>query len=156
MHFTEIGWVPAANYACASGTLDGDGGTALHDAAFCGETAMMELLLGAPTVGRPHGALVNFKNTGGQTALHLAAYSGGLAAVQVLLKHGADSTVQDERGRSPLDLYVKQFVLGSLEDFDTDTGIVLMMEKLNPNLVETENYFWFAMLENLVSSAHLV
>ena len=60
------------------------------------------------------GAKVNARANNGQTPLHKAANGGDhkenrpgskhLAAAQVLLKHGTDRHVKDNRERSPLDL----------------------------------------------------
>jgi len=49
-----------------------------------------------------HKALLGMKNVAGRTALHTAANHGQQAVVLTLLKAGADATVADKAGWTPL------------------------------------------------------
>jgi ankyrin repeat protein len=110
----------------------GDGFTALHFAAFLGDVACAQLLLdagadpaaaarGAMTVQPLHsaaaaanfdiallllerGAPVDARQGGGYTALHEAALRGNAALVDVLLRFGADRTIQSDDGLIAADL----------------------------------------------------
>ncbi len=50
------------------------------------------------------GANVNAKQHGGWTALHAAAKDGRPELVQLLIKHGADRSAENEDAKTPLDL----------------------------------------------------
>lgn len=108
-----------------------DGWTALHLAAFFGQTeAVRELLAGNAAVDArsknnmnntalhaaqvfknvdavrlllEHGAEVNAQQHGGYTALHSAAQNGSREMVELLLKHGANKSVRDDSGKSAAD-----------------------------------------------------
>lgn len=51
---------------------------------------------------------VNVQNEYGSTPLHNAAFNGDTTAISILLKSGADITVQDSDGRIPLYLTIKR------------------------------------------------
>lgn len=71
-------------------------------------TDLMVMLLkllaaGADVNGRKAGDKSNPFAPGGQTALHKAAQSGQINFVKLLLRHGADASIVDGAGRTPLD-----------------------------------------------------
>jgi ankyrin repeat protein len=52
-----------------------------------------------------HGANVNFQNSKGLTALHLLLKKNSdRKYIRMLLRHGADPTIRDREGRSPVDM----------------------------------------------------
>ncbi|KAK9286833.1 hypothetical protein L1049_015238 [Liquidambar formosana] len=78
--------------------VDESGRTALLFVSGLGSEQCVRLLAEA-------GANLNHKdNSGGLTALHMAAGYVQQGVVRVLLELGADPEVEDERGRTPLDL----------------------------------------------------
>ena len=50
------------------------------------------------------GANVNALGRDGSTPLHFSAEGGHEAAADILLDHGADITLANERGRTPVDV----------------------------------------------------
>jgi len=81
----------------AKSRVDGEENyTALHEAAFFKQTAAVSLLLSMR-------AEVNSKNMKQQTALHIAASQGGFGACRVLVKYGADVTLEDKHKYTALD-----------------------------------------------------
>jgi len=74
---------------------DSVGQTALWGAAFVGDAAMCDLLLGA-------GACVDGVNGEGVTPLLVAAQEGHLEVCKTLVREGAGVDVADERGATPL------------------------------------------------------
>ena len=80
---------------------DAHGLTPLHQAAYWGETEIVDLLIKA-------GANVNAENKGrGWTPLHSAAVSGGMRSrkdvIDLLRKAGAEETPKDKHGWTPAD-----------------------------------------------------
>jgi len=69
--------------------------TMLHIAAWKGELADMEILIGA-------GANTNARGDLGNTPLHNAAMKGQLEGVKLLLQHGANPNLTNEFGQTPL------------------------------------------------------
>ena len=67
----------------------------LHEAAYKGHTAAMQLLIS-------FGADVNAKTNAGETPLHNAAYKGHAAAMQLLKSFGADVNARDDNSLTPL------------------------------------------------------
>ncbi|KAK6175673.1 hypothetical protein SNE40_014076 [Patella caerulea] len=53
------------------------------------------------------GAEVNIVNKYGNSLLHTAVYAQDIHCVQILMKHGADITIQNKKGKTPLDLAKK-------------------------------------------------
>lgn len=74
------------------------GKNALHRAAYFGSDAAVELLLTLDSTG----FLIHSKDINGSTPLHFAVVSGSTKVVRTLLIHGADPSVTDNKGRSPL------------------------------------------------------
>src|SRR6267154_242273 len=70
-------------------------GTAMHAAAFRGNTDIVSLLL-------EHDANVDSRDRMDSTPLHFASYYGRLSAGQYLLDHGADLNARDQYGLTPL------------------------------------------------------
>lgn len=93
----------------------------LHYAAKHGQAAVLVPLLAA--LG--HAQAANARLPGPElrrTALHLASCSGSVQAVRVLLDHGADPTVTDDGGSTPLDAarkFGKGEVVALLAERDT-------------------------------------
>ena len=109
-----------------------DGWTPLHLAAFFGHTDLAEFLvdrgadvqarsantmcnfpLHAAVAGRhaevaaillTHGAEVDGRQAGGYTALHSAAANGDESSILLLLAHEAKRDLQNEEGKTPMDL----------------------------------------------------
>lgn len=79
--------------------VDSDGRTALHFVSGLGSHACVTLLA-------TYGAGVNKKDVtgGGLTPLHMAAGYARPDATRALLEAGADPEVEDDKGRTPLDL----------------------------------------------------
>jgi ankyrin repeat protein len=124
-----------ANPALA-GAYSADGFTALHLAAFFGQTEMARRLLAHradpdavsrnPMGLRPlhsaaasasfeivqllvdHGADVSARQHGGWTPLHAAADRGHVAMVEFLLSHSADPSQASDDGKTALDLAVRK------------------------------------------------
>ena len=94
------------------GAVDKTGRTALHyvalykcsdeEAAKTVELLVDELITTARRRPDAVGALVNRQDVKGKTATHLAAQHGQLTAVRALLGRGADVSVRDRHGCTPL------------------------------------------------------
>ena len=100
------------------------GNEPLHVACRAKQVAIAGLLL-------YRGANVNAVGSNGMTPLHYAVFEGGTVSipiVQILLDHGADSSIRDAGGFSPADLAKIDMttglgqVLRLLEDRDGDRG----------------------------------
>ena len=103
--------------------VQADGATALHWAAYHGDTELASLLLEA-------GADPAAVNRNGSTPLWLAASRGDAAVVETLLEGGADANEELPLGRRPLMLAARS---GSV-----DTVRVLLGHGADPNASETE------------------
>ncbi|KAJ5316569.1 hypothetical protein PENANT_c019G05286 [Penicillium antarcticum] len=80
-----------------------DGRNLLHIACSARQSNIVGLLLGHyASTGQT--ALVTAKSKDGRTPLHVACRSGRLETVALLLAHGADVSIQDESGRTPMDV----------------------------------------------------
>lgn len=102
IYAARLGQTAAAGMLLKAGAevdaADSQGRTALLYAAANGHPKMADVLLA-------HHASINHKDRRNATALLLAArYSGDPAIVRSLLKSGADTSVQDDTGRTPLSL----------------------------------------------------
>ena len=84
--------------------------TPLHWAASFGSANVVEILTACDPAPD-----VNACNSAGQTALHLACKSSSLAVVELLLKNGADMSIDDNDGNIPPD-YVLPANFSSTED----------------------------------------
>lgn len=80
------------------GVTDPDGLTLLHWAADRGLREVAQLIL---QIGP---SLVNIQDVEGQTALHYACNCGHIALVKLLLESGADASILDTDGNTPLTL----------------------------------------------------
>lgn len=106
-HEAELGALLARTPELAT-ALSADGFTALHLAAFFGQTGAARLLLDAGA--GPHhavcallverGADVNARQHGGWTPLHAAAQHGDRPLAELLLAAGADPAARNDEGRS--------------------------------------------------------
>lgn len=80
---------------------DGSGFTPLHYVAnYEGKESKSLLEAMASTISKD---TINIQSNNGFTALHIASALGHLEIVETLLKFGADWTVTDNEGKSPLD-----------------------------------------------------
>ncbi|BGP16793.1 hypothetical protein JCM10213_002187 [Rhodosporidiobolus nylandii] len=83
-----------------SGFVDDAPPSQLHELAIAGDASALEAFL----AGEGKAAGLDERDSYGYAALHLAVDRGNLAAAQVLLTAGADKSLQDEDGNTPLDL----------------------------------------------------
>jgi uncharacterized protein len=84
--------------ADASIPESGWGATPLFVASREGYSDIVQFLLGVPNAG----ATINVADHAGRTALWKACYYGRTAVVRLLLQSGADPTIADFRGVTPL------------------------------------------------------
>jgi len=103
--------------------IQSDGATALHWAAYNGNTDLTELLLEA-------GADPSIKNRNGSTPLWLAANHGDAAVIEILLAGGADANEELPLGRRPLMLAARSGVVDAVE--------ILLKAGADPNAAENE------------------
>lgn len=82
-------------------TKNNDGDTALHFAVEWGHNATVTELLNRLHTDQQRTELILAQNNRGETALHLAAQFGQNEIVQILLAHGADSTIQNNDHQTP-------------------------------------------------------
>lgn len=75
-----------------------DGDTQLHWACLTGYVDVVAAFIRLT----PHPCLLDIQNDDSQTALHLAAFSGQPKIIRMLLIAGADQTIQDHDGNTPL------------------------------------------------------
>ncbi|KAJ5437931.1 uncharacterized protein N7458_008929 [Penicillium daleae] len=69
----------------------------LHSAAINARSEIIDILLKFDSTLN-----VNMQDVNGKTTLHDAARSGSAATVRILLTHGADPTIKDSYGRTPI------------------------------------------------------
>jgi len=79
---------------------DDDGDTQLHWACLAGYLDIVAVLIRIS----PHPCLWDIQNDDAQTALHIAAFSDKPKIIRMLLIAGADPTIQDRNGNTPLHL----------------------------------------------------
>jgi hypothetical protein len=78
--------------------MSSSGNTALQTAILAGQTEMAGFFIDKKVD-------LDVKNSGnGATALHLAVYKKNSEVVRMLLMHGADKTIKDSRGNTPLQM----------------------------------------------------
>ena len=93
--------LPAVNQLLTAGAkVNQSGWTALHYAAFIGDTKIMLMLL-------DEAAEINAKSPNKTTPLMMAVRSGDIRAVQLLLDKGADSNLTNDLGLSALDFAIQ-------------------------------------------------
>lgn len=80
---------------------------------------------------------INLKDINGHTALHLACHTGDTKIINLLIQHGADKSLKDNKSKKPLDMCTSKLIMG----------------KLNNISQAIENGDTYA-LENLVNSGH--
>jgi ankyrin repeat protein len=88
--------------------LGDDGSTPLHFAAFQGQVASLEWLVG-------QGADVHAKRGNGTTPLHDAAQQGQVVSLEWLVGQGADVHAKSKTGHTPLHVAAKEGQVASLE-----------------------------------------
>jgi ankyrin repeat protein len=87
---------------------DSTGASPLAVAAFCGSKDVLALLLEmSKSKDGPGGQLLEQPNANGCTPLWLAARTGRPEVVEMLLKAGADPTIANKEGISPIDVAAK-------------------------------------------------
>ncbi|KAM7210796.1 hypothetical protein V8F06_013821 [Rhypophila decipiens] len=79
--------------------ISDDDGSLLRDAARCGDLPLVDKLL---QIRDGDLAFLNSQDAQGQTALLKASMSGDGATVRFLLRSGADASIPDRRGETPL------------------------------------------------------
>ncbi|KAL3888609.1 hypothetical protein ACJMK2_000974 [Sinanodonta woodiana] len=89
------------SYAQAVFTTEVDGWTPFHAFVLRGERKMVKLALKAGVdvnfpMGKPEGL------PGSCSPLHLAAHRGDVSVMSVLISKGADVTIRDDTGRTPI------------------------------------------------------
>ena len=99
--------------------------TPLHVAAACGHHAIMEYLL-----TKAGSTYVNCRARDGSTALHLAVIGGSVESVRVLLKHGADITISDQYGRTPLHSELPNFRAAAIKRILESEGKVVSVSSM--------------------------
>ena len=99
-------------------SIDVNGSTALHFAAFDGTQEIVSLLIAK-------GADINAKNFIGRTPLHNAASKGPVELIELLINNGADVNALDNQGRPPVDF---SFCCGGV-----DTDISKLLRELGGN-----------------------
>lgn len=82
--------------------LDKNRRCALHHVAACDQALLVERLCSLD------GSLVTCRDAYGATSLHAAAAAGAGAAIGALLRHGADATFEDSKGRTPRDVALER------------------------------------------------
>ncbi len=93
---------------------DNKGQTALHIAAAEFGLRGLEMLMCLAGPTKAKGSL-NVRDQDGQTALHMAVIARKVAIVEVLLKHGADVTLTDNKSQTALHIAAAKFGLWELE-----------------------------------------
>lgn len=68
----------------------------LHHAAWDGDIKVLQGIINQPLMD------LNIKDEKGYTALHVAVKAGNVDAIRALKAAGADLTIQDKKGRTPL------------------------------------------------------
>lgn len=95
-----------------------DGYTCWHMAAICSlggepQTKIIQKF-------SPSAEVLDLKNTEGKTMLHIAASAGSAAFIDAAIELGADPTIKDNDGNTPLDI---------AREKDRDDGIIAKFEK---------------------------
>jgi acyl-CoA-binding protein len=88
-----------------------DGRSALHMAVDRGFTSLVKKILNTKYKANP-----NLQDNNGATPLHFAVMVEELELVRILLENGADTTIKDISGESPIDIAegeIKQFLVSS-------------------------------------------
>lgn len=86
-------------------SIDNEGDTALHCAAFAGKREVAELLLA-------RNAQIDAKDSDGLTALHAAVRNGHQNVVELLLARNADRSIMDNTCQTPLNTALAQAYTG--------------------------------------------
>lgn len=73
------------------------------------------------------GANINATNNLGKTPLHVAAWNGNFTATEILLKNGADRTLKDDDGATPLDCAKKFY--DQLHDDDFHGKVITLLQE---------------------------
>ncbi|CAL1535146.1 unnamed protein product [Lymnaea stagnalis] len=99
------------------------GWTALHLAAYFGQTSAVRLLL-------EFGARVDDLNTSCESPLHLAAYTGREAIVGLLLQYGAQTNLINSQGQTPRDVTKNQHILDMIDAANSSESLRIHSEFL--------------------------
>eukprot|EP00392_Amoebophrya_sp_AT5.2_P009239 g9267.t1 len=100
--------------------------TGLSEASCNGQLPVVEYLLG---YNPPLGSDPNAKSTEGRTALHRAAFNGHCAVVTVLLQHGADPRIKDNRGETCYDIATSKDIYALLDGWKEEDSLKIMEER---------------------------
>ncbi|XP_029824420.2 osteoclast-stimulating factor 1 [Ixodes scapularis] len=104
-------------------SLDKAGCTALHWACHAGHVECARILLSVP------GVHIDAQNKLGDTALHSSAWKGHADITRMLLASGADKTLKNGEGRTPLELTT-----------DPETVALLRTSTRNSTSADAEEY----------------
>ncbi|KAF5302340.1 hypothetical protein FQA39_LY10379 [Lamprigera yunnana] len=108
--------------------VDTKGSTPLHLAAWSGNVDIVRLLLCGPSICN-----VNLTTKANETALHSAAQYGHTAVVHLLLEHGCDPGIRNNRGETALDLAAQYGRLDAVELLvRTYPGLIQPMQRVIP------------------------
>lgn len=103
---------------------DGKGSTPLHILCYRGKLNLIEMLLEKST----NGVSLDTKNDAGRTALANAVFNNRTDVVRVLLQHGADPSIPDKNGITPL----------SIASVDEHSEITKMLLQHTPQALPTK------------------
>ncbi|KAF5274293.1 hypothetical protein FQR65_LT04411 [Abscondita terminalis] len=111
--------------------IDSKGSTPLHLAAWSGNVDIVRLLLCGPSICN-----VNLTTKANETALHSAAQYGHTPVVHLLLEHGCDPGIRNNRGETALDLAAQYGRLDAVELLvRTYPGLIQPMQRALPGTI---------------------
>ncbi|KAK4886784.1 hypothetical protein RN001_003055 [Aquatica leii] len=111
--------------------IDSKGSTPLHLAAWSGNVDIVRLLLCGPSICN-----VNLTTKANETALHSAAQYGHTPVVHLLLEHGCDPGIRNNRGETALDLAAQYGRLDAVELLvRTYPSLIQPMQRAIPGMI---------------------
>ena len=104
-----------------------NGFQALHFAACYGQMEIALFLVGAH-------ASVNAQTTRGNTPLHIACFENGVPMIELLVQHGADTSVLNWQDKSPVDMALRARTLQKL--------VRALCRRSNGQLIDPSGKMW--------------